>query len=126
MNIKKLLQAEEAIFERYPGGFSNLEMIAILKHHNLDRMVELAQKSFKKRNFMFPDSIVENMIKVITRSSLVSLFEKPRFRYFARSLPPFERQGPAQGLEELLHGNEQSGFEIILAILRTGKLAKCC
>jgi hypothetical protein len=124
MNVAKLMEVEASFFNRYPGGFANPEMIAIRKQHKLDRMVELAQESFVKRNFMFPDLIVENMVKVITHSSLISMFEKPRFRDFAQSLPPFERQDLAQGLEELLHGNEQTGFEIMLAILRSGKLAK--
>ena len=124
MNIKKLKAAELAFFDRYPGGFSNPEMIAIRKHHKLDRMVALALESFTAQNFNHPDLIVENTVKIITRSSLISMFEKPKFRDFARSLPPLERQDLARGLGELLHGNEQTGFEIMLAILRTWKLAK--
>jgi hypothetical protein len=124
MNEQKLRQAEKAFFDRYPGGFDHPEMIAIRKHHKLDRMVELAQESFTIRNFHHPDLIVENMARIITRSSLISMFEKPKFRDFARLLPPLERQDLVQGLEELLHGNEQTGFEILLAILQTWKLAK--
>ena len=99
-------------------------MIAIRKVHKLDRMVELSRESFAKRNFKLPDLIVENMIKVITRSSLVSVFEKPKFRDFARSLPPENRHALSQGLRDLLHGNEQTGFEVMLEVLRSGKLAK--
>ncbi|MGE5463311.1 MAG: hypothetical protein ACM3PS_08145 [Syntrophothermus sp.] len=124
MNVKKLLQAEAAFFGRYPGGFDHPEMIAIRKHHKLDRMVQLAQESFTVQNFHHPDLIVDNMIRVITRSPLISMFEKPKFRDFARSLPPLERQDLARGLEELLHGDEQTGFEILLALLRPWKLAK--
>ena len=124
MNLKRLQQAEKAFFDRYPGGFANPEMIAIRKKHHLERMIEITQESFAKRNFKHPDLIAENMIKVVTRSSLVSVFEKPRFRDFAHSLPPQDRQVLAQGLGELLHGDEQIGFEIVLAILRTEKLAK--
>ncbi len=124
MNEHKLRQAEKAFFERYPGGFSNPEMIVLRKHHKLDQMVELAQESFKEQNFNHPDLIVENMVRIVTRSSLISRFEKPKFREFARSLSPLERQDLVQGLEELLHGNEQTGFEILLAILKTWKLAK--
>ena len=124
MNTQKLKAAERAFFDRYPGGFSNPEMIAIRKHHKLERMVELAQESFGTRNFRYPDLIVENMAKIISRSSLISMFEKPKFRDFTSSLPPLERQDLARGLEELLHGNEQTGFEIMVAILRAWKLAK--
>jgi hypothetical protein len=124
MNEQKLQQAEEAFFDRYPGGFEHPEMITLRKHHKLDWMVELAQESFTIRNFHHPDLIVNNMVRIITRSSLISMFEKPKFRDFANSLPSIERQDLVQGLEELLHGNEQTGFEILVAILRTWKLAK--
>ena len=92
MNLKKLKQAEEEFFNRYPGGFANPEMIAIRKKHKLEKMIELAQDGFAKRNFKLPDLIIENMIKVITRSSLISVFEKPKFRDFARSLPSDSRK----------------------------------
>ncbi len=124
MNEQKLRQAEKAFFDRYPGGFDHPEMIAIRKQHKLDRMVELAQESFTVRNFHHPDLIVENMVRIISRSSLISMFEKPKFRDFARSLSPLERQDLVRGLEELLHGTEQTGFEVLLAILRPWKLAK--
>ena len=124
MNLKKLKQAEAAFFYRYPGGFANPEMIAIRKKHKLDKMIELTQNSFAKRNFKHPELIVENMIKVITRSSLISVFEKPKFRDFARSLSSEDKQILAKGLEELLHENEQYGFESMLQVLKNGKLAK--
>ena len=124
MNLKKLEQAEQEFFNRYPGGFANPEMIAIRKKHKLDKMIELAKNSFARRNFKLPELIVENMIKIVTRSSLISVFEKPKFRDFARSLPSKDKQALAKGLEELLHGNEQLGFESILEILKNGKLAK--
>jgi hypothetical protein len=124
MNLQKLKQAEKSFFDRYPGGFDHPEMIAIRKVHKLDKMIELTQESFAKTNFKFPDLIVENMVKVITRSSLISVFEKPKFRDFARSLPHEEKRVLASGLGEFLHGDQQSGFETMLYILRTGKLAK--
>lgn len=124
MNLKKLKQAEEAFFNRYPGGFANPEMIAIRKKHKLDKMIELTQDSFMKRNFKLPELTVENVIKVITRSSLVSVFEKPKFRDFARSLPSQDKQTLTNGLKELLHGDGQLGFETMLGVLKSGKLAK--
>lgn len=124
MNLKKLKQAEKAFFERYPGGFANPEMIEIRKKHKLDKMIELTQNSFTKRNFKLPELIAENMIKIVTRSSLISVFEKPKFRDFVRSLPPNHKKNLAHGLEELLHGNEQLGFETVVEVLRSGKLAK--
>jgi hypothetical protein len=124
MNLKKLEQAEQEFFNRYPGGFANPEMIAIRKKHKLDKMIELAKNSFARRNFKLPELIVENMIKIVTRSSLISVFEKPKFRDFARSLPSKDKQTLAKGLQDLLHGNEQLGFETMLEVLKSGRLAK--
>ena len=124
MNLKRLKDAEEDFFCHYPGGFDNPEMIQIRKKHKLDKMIEMTQDCFVKRNFKLPELIVENMIKVVTRSSLISVFEKPKFRDFARSLPPTDRQELTNGLKELLYGNEQVGFETMLETLKNGKLAK--
>jgi hypothetical protein len=124
MNLKKLKQTEEDFLHQYPGGFENPEMIEIRKKHKLDQMIEMTQDAFVKRNFKLPDLIVENIVKIITRSSLVSVFEKPRLREFAFSLSPDERKRLAKGLEQRLHGDEQIGFETMLDILQKGKLAK--
>ena len=124
MNLRKLKQAEEEFFDRYPGGFDNPELIEIRKKHKLEKMMELAGDCFLKGNFKLPDLIVENMVKVVTRSSVISVFEKPKFRDFVRSLPSQERQRLSKGLEEILHGKEQFGFETMLEILKNGKLAK--
>jgi hypothetical protein len=124
MNLKKLKHAEEKFFDRYPGGFDNPELIEIRKKHKLQKMMELAQDSFPKRNFKLPDLIVENMVKVVTRSSLISVFEKPKFRDFILSLPSQERQRLSKGLQETLHENEQIGFETMLEVLKSGNLAK--
>ena len=124
MNLKKLKQAEEAFLDRYPGWFNHPEMVEIGKKHKMDKMIALAQDGFAVRNFKLPDLIVENTTKVITRSSMVSVFEKPKFRDFAHSLPSKDRKILADGLEELLHGHEQKGFETVTEILKSGKLAK--
>lgn len=95
MNLKKLKQAEEEFFNRYPGGFANPEMIAIRKKHKLDKMMELTQDSFARRNFKLPELIVENMIKIVTRSSLISVFEKPNSgTLLAHSHPKTSRHSP--------------------------------
>jgi hypothetical protein len=124
MNFERLKQAEADFLYQYPGGFENPEMIEVRKKHKLDKMIEMTQEAFVKRNFKMPDLIVENMVKIVTRSSLISVFEKPKFRDYAYSLPPAERKRLAKGLEGVLHGNEQSGFETMVDVLQNGKLAK--
>lgn len=125
MNLGKLKLAEEAFIQRYPGGFDNPEIIAIRKKkHNVDKMIAFAQESFAKRNFRLPDQIVQDMTKVVSRSSVISMFEKPRFRDYANALSFKDTNLLASGLEELLHGKEQTGFETILGMLKSSKLAK--
>lgn len=125
MNLPRLKQAEEIFLHHYPGGFDNPEITEIRKkRHNVDKMIAFAKESFAKQNFKLPDLIVENMSKVIGRSSVISVFEKARFRDFAVLLLPQDRTFLAGGLEQLLHGNEQSGFEAILDLLGIHKLGK--
>ena len=125
MNIARVKQAEETFLVRYPEGFANPELTAIrTKKHNVDKMIMFAQESFAKRNFKLPDQIVQNMITIVGRSSVISRFEKPRFRDVVNEYSPEEKSLLTRGLEELLHGKEQRGFETILELLKTGKLAK--
>src|SRR5215211_4483236 len=125
MNLSKLKQAEAVFLQRYPGGFDNPEIVATrVKKHKPDQMIALAQESFSKGNFKLPELIVRNMIKVISRSSIISVFEKPRFRDFATTLSPQDREFLSSGLKVLLHGDEQTGFEMVLDLLKSGKLAK--
>ena len=125
MNLIKLKQAEKAFLRRYPGGFDNPEIIATrVKKHKPDQMIALARESFSKEKFIHPDLIVQNMIKVSSRSSIISVFEKPRFRDFANGLSPQEKEFLSTGLEQVLHGDEQTGFEMMLDLMKTYRLAK--
>lgn len=125
MNLDKLKQAEAAFLQRYPGGFDNPEIISIRrKKHNVDKMVGFARDCFARRNFKLPEQIVANMVKIVNRSSVLSVFEKARFREFAGALFPEEKNLLRSGLEELLHGDERLGFETVLDVLKSRKLAK--
>lgn len=125
MDLIKLKAAEEAFLFRYPGGFDNPEIRAIRKKkHNVDKMIAFAQESFSQSAFQRPEQIVANMMKVVGRSSVLSIFEKARFRDFAFALSSQDRIAFAAGLEKLLHYDEQAGFEAVLGLLQTQKLAK--
>ncbi|MFK7862640.1 MAG: hypothetical protein AB8B95_00290 [Pseudohongiellaceae bacterium] len=124
MNIEKLKIAEKNFLERYPGGFSHPEMVAIGKKHKMEKMIEFTQSSFAKRNFRDTLDILENWVKVVSRSSMVSVFEKPKFKDFIGSLTPKEKNRLVAGLKNQLHGCEQTGFEAILGIMQMYKLGK--
>lgn len=124
MNLEKLKQAETWFLNRYPAGFLDPEMAAIGKKHKMEKMISLTQESFAKKNFRDTSTIIDNMIKIISRSSMVSVFEKPKFKSFANSLEPKQKNALVAGLKQQLHGDEQKGFEKILDILKIGKMAK--
>lgn len=124
MNLERLKQAEKMFLESYPGGFDNPDMVTMGKKHKMEKMIRFTQESFAKENFKNPEEIVENMAKVVSRASMVSMFEKPKFRDFVKSLDDEGKEELAKGLETQLYGDEQEGFEIIVDILRGVKLAK--
>lgn len=124
MNTKKLIQAERDFLTLFPDGFNDPEMVTIGKKHRVDKMTDLAQSSFTKQHFETPERVAESMIRIVGRSSMVSMFEKPKFRDFVKMLPGYERDLLVSGFEHLLHGKQQLGFEIMLSVMQTGKLAK--
>ena len=124
MNLQKLKQAEAAFLERYPGGFKHPDMVAIGKKHKMDATIAKAQESFAKNKFRNTHEVIDEMARFIGRSSMVSMFEKPKFRDFVKSLNSAEKEALASGLRNQLHGNQQKGFEMVLSVLLSRKLAK--
>lgn len=124
MNINRLKQAESEFLARYPEGFNSPEMKEVGKKHRMDKMVEFAQENFAPEKFMRLDLIVPKMIQMLTKSSMVSLFEKPKYRDYIKSLDPGQQEFLALGLKEFLHGDQESGFNMMLEILDEVKLAK--
>jgi len=124
MNLDKLKQAEAKFFDMYPGGFEHPDMVAIGKKHKMDKMITSVQETFSEDQFENAKAIVQAMSKMVSRSSMVSLFEKPKFRDFVNSLHNQHETILAQGLREMLHGNQAQGFNMMLDVLLTGKLAK--
>jgi len=123
-DLDKLKQLELDFLMQYPKGFSDPEMEKIGKKHNVNRMTELAKECFSKRACSNVHTTSENMVKVISRSSMVSLFEKPKFRDFVRAMDENEKAFMVNALVNMLHGKKQLGFEAMVDILKTGKLAK--
>ncbi|MBN2829959.1 MAG: hypothetical protein JXR56_06545 [Candidatus Cloacimonetes bacterium] len=124
MNIAKLKEAEQKFMEKYPGGFNNPEMMEIGKKHKMEQRVEFCQTNFALDRFDNPAVIVDSMVKIVSNSSMVSLFEKPKFRDFANNCSPGEKVELALALKELLHGDEKAGFNLMSDILKREKLAK--
>ena len=125
MNLKKLKQAEAAFLANYPAGFADPGLEPIRKKHNVDKLTEFAQANLTRSHFNRPEHIAETLTKIISRSSMVSMFEKPRFRDFVRALNSHEKEHLAFALEKRLHGRaKRAGFEELLGMLAHHKLAK--
>ena len=124
MNRKKLKEAEERFLLRYPGGFSNPSMLEIAKKHKVEKMNKMAQDSFAIENFDNTGRIIDSMTKVVSQSSMVSVFEKPKFRDLVKSISDDERVRLSHGLKEFLHGDQEGGFKLMTDLLREYKLVK--
>ncbi|MBN2281644.1 MAG: hypothetical protein JXQ65_13765 [Candidatus Marinimicrobia bacterium] len=124
MNLKKLREAEAQFFAKYPEGWESPELMAIGKKHNMEKIVAFTQASFAKDQFNNPDLIVDNMAKLVSKSTMVSLFEKPKFKDFTRFIAVEAKDGLSHGLYEFLHGNQPVGFEMMVEILEQMSLAK--
>lgn len=124
MNYQKLKIAEQNFLMRYPQGFESPEMQAVAKKHKLIKMTELAKENFSIEKFEDVEHVIGAMGKLVSQSSLVSIFEKPKLRDALKIMNETEKQILAIGLKELLHGNQASGFSTIVQILKTYQIAK--
>jgi len=124
MNREKLREAEASFLQLYPLGFSDPAMQAIRKKHNVNKLVEFAQQNLTRANCNRSNFIAETLLKIVSRSSMVSRFEKPRFRDFLGALPSPEKKALAYAVEQRLFGRKQKGFEEILGMLIDHKIAR--
>ena len=103
MNLEKLKQAEASFFATYPEGFADPGMEKILKRHNMSKMTEFAQQSFSPDCYSHVEQTSANMVKAIGRSSMVSMFEKPKFRDFVARLDANQKAYMVDSMIAFLH-----------------------
>ncbi|MGN6715646.1 hypothetical protein [Anaerocolumna jejuensis] len=124
MNKRKLKEAEERFFSRYPEGFSDPMILEISKKHRVEKMNKLAQDSFAMEQFENPGTIVDSMNRIISQSALISVFEKPKFKELVKAMGDIEKVRLAHGLKEFLYQDQKYGFEQMAALMEEYKLAK--
>ena len=124
LNKEKLAAAQAYFLDCYPGGFAHPDMQAIAKKHKVDQRTAFAQKELKKPCFDEPEAVVQAIAKLVSGSSMVSMFEKPKFKAAVERSSPKERKGIAAAYYELLHGDEAAGFEQVAAFLQKHRVAK--
>jgi len=124
MNLEKLKNAEEYFLELYPEGFKDIGLQPIVKRHNTAKIGEHVRELFAKKNFAQPELICENFAKIVLKSTLISLFEKPKIRDMVTSMRMERRDMLSIGLYEMLYGNKKDGFETLVEVLSFYGLAK--
>ena len=124
MNLEKLREAEALFLERYPAGFADEELQPILKKHNVGKLTDTATAALAPDRFRRQGQVLDDIVKIVSRSSMVSMFEKPKFRDYVQGLGRNDRTLLAGGFRNLLHGDQPQGFADIVAALSDGRLAK--
>lgn len=124
MNLQKLKEAETSFLTFYPKGFEDEALLPIIKRHNTAKIGESVREMFAPDRFSRTEEIGENFAKIISKSSLISLFEKPKVRDMVKAMSMEQQDMFAIGLYELLHGKKEKGFDILIDVLSTYKLAK--
>lgn len=124
MNVNKLRDAEALFLQQYPGGFEHEDMVKIGKKHNVGKLADFADEALSKSRFRQQGRVLDDIVKIVSRSSMVSMFEKPKFRDYVNGLNHDDRAYLASGFKRLLHGQQERGFNEVLDVMSEGKLAK--
>ena len=125
MNIHRLKEAEAGFLQQFPRGFDDPEMAKIRKSHNVGQVERFAKAQLTPLHFHQPATLCEDALRIISRSSMVSRFEKPAFRRFIDALNSDDKAHFAAALEMRLYGrNKRKGFEAMCAMLAPHKLAR--
>lgn len=124
MNLKQLHTAEKFFLKQFPKGFESEEMHDIKRKHKFNKAVDFAQLIFSEDELTHMKTSIANISKFISRSSMVSVFEKMKFRDFVKEIDDITQFELVDSIKELIHGNEELGFNSLVNVLRTYNLAK--
>ncbi|KIM12830.1 MAG: hypothetical protein KU37_00075 [Sulfuricurvum sp. PC08-66] len=124
MNLTTLQEAQDAFFRRFPQGFDDPHIQAIVKKHNTPKVSEQFQSLFAPDNFANPELIASNFAKAIGKSSMISVFEKPKTRDAIASMSMEQKDILTIALYELLYGDQEEGFTSLVEALGRYGLAK--
>ncbi|MGB1238232.1 MAG: hypothetical protein ACPG4U_08475 [Pseudomonadales bacterium] len=120
----KLKQLEGDFLLLYPQGFNDPAMLATIKKHRMPQQQAFTQQSFQPEAAGNVHTAIDNLVKAVSRSSMISMFEKPKFKDFVRTLNEYDKAFLVDALLEQLHGNQARGFNDMLSLLQSAKLAK--
>lgn len=120
----KLKHCEIKFLEDHPEGFASESLKDINRKHNFSKMVTITQENLEKSKFRDVDQVINSLLEIVNKSSLVSRFEKPKFKEFITSISDIEKELLVRGYEMLLYENEKNGFNQILEVYTSYNIAK--
>jgi hypothetical protein len=124
MNIQKLNRLEDGFLTVYKEGFKSTELKELTKKHNLQKQVDNIHKVCSKESFETGLNMYDDLVKIVGRSSVVSVFEKMKFRDLSKEFDLSEKHMLIDAVYELIHGDEELGFNMVVQLLAPYKLAK--
>lgn len=124
MNVQKLKVAEHRFFSRYPNGWESEEMKPIKKKHKVGKMDVLAQEVFHLDALDRELEAMDTILKFITKSSIVSVFEKVKFKNLINESDDLFKRDIVGAIRTMLHEDEELGFNRLVGLLSPYKMAK--
>ena len=125
VNLQKLKEAEAVFLSRYPEGFLDPGLETIRKRHNVDKLAEFTRENLTEMTFSQPQKFADTLLTIVSRSSMVSRFEKPPFRNFLNSLDSNDKRHLAESFRKRLLGRKKrEGFQEIVDLFAFHKLAR--
>lgn len=124
MRLDRLKEKEEQFLSAYPEGFSSPELAARIKKHQIPKYVQFAQEELSPESFKDVDGATDSLLKLLTRSTLISIFEKTAFRNHLKGLTMDKRHELVHAYRVLLHEDRETGFEGVVGQLQPFKLDK--
>lgn len=127
MNLHRLKTAEAAFLSEFPGGFNNPgpAMQRILRIHNVDQLATFTHANVTEATLSQPQLFADTLLKIMSRSSMVSRFEKPLFKSFLGGLSTKHTRALAEAFRKRLSGRQKrEGFEEIVALFSRHSVAR--
>lgn len=124
MNLERLKELEKEFLLQYPGGFETEDIKKAGKKHNLAKHVKYLKETCSEENMRKGLDVYNDVMKVVINSSMVSVFEKVRFRDFIKEIDEMEKLELMGSIYEMLHGDEKEGFTRLVSLLSFYKMAK--
>ncbi len=124
MNLSKLKQLEKEFLHVYPEGFNSERMEEIKKKHKLEKTSTFFKDVCSSDSLESGLDSLDDVIKAVTRSSMVSVFEKVKLKDLIKGFSDDEKFEFLDSIHENLYGNEEEGFTRLVSLLGKYKLAK--